>query len=73
MPKRRRCLVFNRSNASRNPRGHGFHWKIGAKNAGILAVQMLALSNPDLQVKLNAFKQEMAAEVESKAKKLSEF
>ncbi len=45
--------------------------KSGAKNAGILAVQMLALSNPELGQKLNAFKQEMAGEVETKAKALA--
>jgi phosphoribosylamine---glycine ligase len=44
--------------------------KSGAKNAGILAVQMLALSNAGLQHKLAAFKQEMADEVETKAKAL---
>jgi phosphoribosylamine--glycine ligase len=45
--------------------------KSGAKNAGILAVQMLALSNPGLQRKLDYFKQEMAEEVETKANALA--
>ena len=41
--------------------------KPGARNAGILAVQMLALSDPELQEKLVAFKQEMAVKVAEKA------
>ncbi len=45
--------------------------KPGGKNAGILAVQILAATNPDLQKKLDAFKQEMANEVEEKAKRLT--
>jgi phosphoribosylamine---glycine ligase len=44
--------------------------KPGAKNAGILAAQILATSSPDLQKKLEAFKEKMASEVEEKAKKL---
>ena len=45
--------------------------KAGARNAGILAVQMLALSDPELADRLDAFKKEMAAQVEQKAKKLT--
>ena len=41
--------------------------KPGARNAGILAVQMLALSDPELQEKLVAFKQDMAVKVAEKA------
>jgi phosphoribosylamine--glycine ligase len=41
--------------------------KPGARNAGILAVQMLALSDPVLQDKLVAFKQDMAVKVAEKA------
>jgi len=41
--------------------------KPGARNAGILAVQMLALSDPELQDKLEAFKQDMAVKVAEKA------
>jgi len=41
--------------------------KPGARNAGILAVQMLALSDPELQEKLEAFKQDMAVKVAEKA------
>lgn len=42
--------------------------KSGAKNAAILAVQILALSDPDLAVKLLAYKQRMAEQVEEKAR-----
>ena len=41
--------------------------KPGARNAGILAVQMLALSDAELQEKLVAFKQDMAVKVAEKA------
>jgi len=44
--------------------------KSGARNAGILAVQILALSDKRLAKKLDDFKAEMAAQVEEKAKKL---
>jgi phosphoribosylamine--glycine ligase len=44
--------------------------KSGARNAGILAVQMLALSDSRLAMLLEAFKAEMASEVEQKAKKI---
>ncbi len=42
----------------------------GAKNAGILAVQILALSDKALENKLNAYKEKMNLEVKGKAKKL---
>jgi phosphoribosylamine---glycine ligase len=45
--------------------------KPGAKNAAILAVQMMALSDKSLADQLAAFKREMAAEVEKKAEKLA--
>jgi 5-(carboxyamino)imidazole ribonucleotide mutase len=35
----------------------------GAANAGILAVEMLAMSRPDLRAKLHAYREEMAADV----------
>jgi len=35
----------------------------GAANAGILAVEMLAMSRPDLRAKLQAHREEMAADV----------
>ena len=44
--------------------------KSGARNAGIFAVQILATSDPQLSEKLRHFKQEMARQVEQKAKKL---
>jgi len=44
----------------------------GADNAGILAVQMLALSDDELAEKLVQFKKDMAAEVNAKDAKLQE-
>jgi phosphoribosylamine--glycine ligase len=44
--------------------------KPGARNAGILAVQILALADAALAKKLDAYKQDMAAKVEQKAKKI---
>jgi len=41
--------------------------KPGARNAGILAVQILALADPELAEKLDAFKREMADKVAEKA------
>jgi 5-(carboxyamino)imidazole ribonucleotide mutase len=46
--------------------------KAGAKNAGILAVQMLALSEPALTHQLKEFKKSMAREVASKDRELQE-
>jgi 5-(carboxyamino)imidazole ribonucleotide mutase len=45
--------------------------KAGARNAGIFAAQMLAVSDPVLSEKLVQFKAEMAAGVEAKAEALS--
>lgn len=45
--------------------------KPGAYNAGVLAVQMIALTDPEIAEKLNQFKVEMAEKVEKKAAKLS--
>jgi phosphoribosylamine--glycine ligase len=45
--------------------------KPGAKNAGVLAAQILALSDPGIAEKLAAYKTEMAAQIDQKAKKLS--
>ena len=42
----------------------------GADNAGILAAQMLALSDPALADKLEQFKARMAQEVSEKDKKI---
>ena len=44
--------------------------KPGARNAGILAAQILAVSNPSLMKKLISFKNEMAQKVEEKAKSI---
>ena len=44
--------------------------KPGAKNAGILAVQILALTDPTLSKKLETYKKELAKQVDQKAKKL---
>jgi 5-(carboxyamino)imidazole ribonucleotide mutase len=46
--------------------------KAGAKNAAILAAQMLALSDSALASKLDEFKKEMEKEVEEKDRKLQE-
>ncbi len=46
--------------------------RAGAKNAGILAVQMLALSDSVLTDKLRVYKTSMAEEVEAKDKSLQE-
>ena len=47
--------------------------KPGAKNAAILAVQIMATADESLVEQLNEFKQEMAAEVEKKAEKLRQY
>jgi phosphoribosylcarboxyaminoimidazole (NCAIR) mutase len=44
--------------------------KPGATNAGILAAQMLALSDPELRKKLQAHKEKLARGVEEKSRKL---
>jgi phosphoribosylamine--glycine ligase len=44
--------------------------KSGARNAGILAAQIIAISDPEVGKKLTRFKQEMARQVEIKAKKV---
>ncbi|MFH1581085.1 MAG: phosphoribosylamine--glycine ligase [Pseudomonadota bacterium] len=47
--------------------------KPGAKNAGILAAQILAVSDPELGKILDGFKKEMAIQVDQKANKLNMF
>ena len=42
----------------------------GAKNAGILAAQILGTSDADIMQKVSDFKQQMRAEVEAKAEKM---
>ena len=44
--------------------------KSGARNAGILAVQILALADPVLAEQLDKYRQDMAAKVDQKAQKL---
>ena len=46
--------------------------KPGARNAGILAVQILALSDPELEKQLHKLKKEMAEQVEQKARKIQQ-
>jgi len=42
----------------------------GAKNAGLLAVQILAVKYPELREKFKEYKQKLALEVEAKAEKV---
>ncbi|MDE0042334.1 MAG: 5-(carboxyamino)imidazole ribonucleotide mutase [Candidatus Poribacteria bacterium] len=44
----------------------------GARNAGIFAVQVLSLNNPDLQTKLQTYKTELSDGVAKKASRLAE-
>jgi 5-(carboxyamino)imidazole ribonucleotide mutase len=44
----------------------------GARNAGLLAVQILALSDPDLQRRLEAFKEQLEAKIANKNQRLQE-
>jgi len=44
--------------------------RVGARNAGIFAVQILAASNKSLSNKLKAFKKSLEKKVEEKAKKI---
>lgn len=45
----------------------------GAKNAGILAVQILATNNKELKAKLAEYKNKLAMEVEEKAVRLKDY
>jgi phosphoribosylamine--glycine ligase len=47
--------------------------KPGARNAGILAAQILAIGDPELAGRIDRFKKEMASEVERKAEKLKDY
>jgi phosphoribosylamine--glycine ligase len=47
--------------------------KSGARNAGIFAAQMLALSDPKVAAAIDNFKQELAADVERKASTLKDY
>jgi 5-(carboxyamino)imidazole ribonucleotide mutase len=44
----------------------------GARNAALLAVQILAAADPDLRASLQAYRENMAAEVEAKDQALAE-
>ena len=44
----------------------------GAKNAGILAAEILALKYPEVKEKLIRFRKEMADQVEAKDRRLQE-
>jgi phosphoribosylamine--glycine ligase len=44
--------------------------KSGARNAGIFAIQIMAVSDAGLAKKLSLFKQDMARKVEQKAKNI---
>jgi phosphoribosylaminoimidazole carboxylase PurE protein len=46
--------------------------KAGATNAGVLAAQILALANPDLAKRLDAYKAKLADKVEQAAARLAE-
>ncbi len=46
--------------------------KAGARNAAVLACQILGLSDPDLALRLKALKEAMAREVEEKDRKVAE-
>ena len=46
--------------------------KAGAKNAAILAAQMIGIADEGMAAKLSEFKKDMVAEVEEKARKLQE-
>jgi len=46
--------------------------KAGARNAGLLAVQMLSIAEPELAARLATFKAEMARGVEEKAERLQQ-
>jgi phosphoribosylamine--glycine ligase len=45
--------------------------KAGAKNAAILAAQMIGIADANMAAKLGEFKKEMVAQVEEKARKLA--
>jgi phosphoribosylamine--glycine ligase len=46
--------------------------KAGAKNAGVFALKMLALSDPELRQKVSQFRQQMVREVEEKAARIND-
>jgi phosphoribosylamine--glycine ligase len=44
--------------------------KSGAKNAAILAAQIIALTDPEVEKRLQKYKKDMAAQVSRKARKV---
>ena len=46
--------------------------KSGASNAALLAIQILSLNDPSLVKKLKDYREEMAAQVEVKSKKIQQ-
>ena len=46
------------------------HGKPGATNAGVLAAQMIALGDPAVATRLDAYKAKLAEKVEAAAKRL---
>lgn len=44
----------------------------GARNAGILAAQIIGAGRPEVRERINAFKEKMARQVEAKSEKLQE-
>ena len=46
--------------------------KAGAKNAGILAAEILAIEDRGLRDRLRAFRKKMASDVEEKGRRLKE-
>ncbi len=47
--------------------------KAGAQNAAILAAQILGIKYPEIREKIKAYKNDLAAEVEAKNRKLGDF
>jgi phosphoribosylamine--glycine ligase len=70
LPPGIRRPAFHGTDAAGNSRGDVSIGKPGAKNAAILAVQIMAVSDDDLAAQLEAFKKEMAVQVEKKAETL---
>jgi len=46
--------------------------KSGASNAALLAIQILSLNDPSLVKKLKEYREEMAAQIEVKSKKIQQ-
>ena len=59
---RPRLLALHGADARRRARGHRGRRRRGPRNAGLLAVEILALADADLQQKLIAFRHELGRE-----------